>query len=187
MPKTVTTDDIIEAVTSLMQEVPAPDDEGVFDDDELEEWDGRMESVFSNMRDSAHTYRMLADRLAVEANFVRSQEHLLASRRKGLENKRAFAVSRLKALLEAQEKLTGDARVETVDKSWVNIRRSSREVVLVADGAELKLPEHFVRETITANKTALMNCHKDTPELLPDGVTVEKQHSEVVMWPGKVK
>lgn len=182
-----TADDIIEAATHLMHSMPQPDGDGVFDEQAIEEWEQQLENVFSNMRETAHVYRTLADKLMHESHFVASQEELLRSRRKMLGKKREFVIARLRAVLEAQEALTGKPKIETVDKSWVGIRRSARKVVHVAEGVIAGLPSHFTKQTVTPDKVALMNCYKDTPQLLPDGVRVEESHSEAVMWPGKIK
>ena len=181
----LTTQDVIELSASLMSCMPEPDSDGVFDDEELDAWESQMRFVCSSAADKLMLFRMIADRLANEASFVRSQEDVLVSRRKGVERKRLGVIERMKSLLVATEHMTGTPKVVTSDSSWVGIRRTVKKVVRVPEG--LELPEHFLRVKSAPDKSALMDCYKETPGLLPEGVTVEESHSESVMWPGKVK
>ena len=181
----LTTQDVFELSAHLMMNMPEPDAEGVFDDEELETWENELRFVCSSVADKVMVFRMLADRVANEANFVRSQEEVLIARRKILQRKRDRLVARMRDLLFAAEQMTGEAKVTTSDSSWVGIRRTVKKVVRVPDG--LELPDHFTRIKRAPDKTALMECHRETPGLLPEGVTVEDSHSESVMWPGKVK
>ena len=183
----LTTQDVLELSAHLLINMPEPDGDGVFDDAELETWENEMRFVCSSLADKLHVFRMLADRVATEAAFVRSQEDALSSRRKILEQKRERLIGRMRDLLYTHEKLTGKPKVKTSDSSWVSIRRAVKKVVRVATGCEEDLPDHFVRGKRTADKAALMQCYADTPDLLPAGVTVEDSHSEAVMWPKKVK
>ena len=183
----LTTQDVLELSAHLLINMPEPDGDGVFDDEELETWENEMRFVCSSLSDKVLVFRMLADRVANEAAFVRSQEDALSSRRGILEHKRERMLTRLRDLLYTHEKLTGKSKVETSDSSWVSIRRAVKKVVRIATGCEDGLPDHFVRVKRTADKVALMQCYADTPDLLPTGVTVEDSHSEAVMWPKKVK
>lgn len=184
----LTVADVIDLSMAIMDDHPEPDADGVFDDAALAEWEEELKFVCSSIADKVHVLRAVADRLATEANFVRSQENVLVARRKTLASKRERVIDRMRELLIAAEQLEGKPKVKTGDSSWVSIRRVSNKVVQVAEGYVDKLPSFFVRVRKDPDKAALMKLYQDTGEdFLPEGVTVEESHSEAVMWPGKVK